>query len=213
MLGTEVDRYTTRFHELAKMLPRMVSTDEKKIDHYIWGLVPEIRRMTTSSNPITLQAAAGLAYRLTNDVIRSSEVSKRNDNERKIHNDQQRNQDRNQHNRRRQVTRNYGVATQEHKPYNRPHHKCTKCNLHHVGNCPRCNNYGQTGHYAKVIKNKVGNGNNGRRPSCYEYGSLYRLRNVYPRLNRAPNNNNKNVGNPRAPDHGRVHVIRAEEVV
>ncbi|GJT41731.1 hypothetical protein Tco_0941596 [Tanacetum coccineum] len=74
--------------------------------------------MITSSNPITLQAAIGLAYRLTNDVIRSSGVSKRNDNERKRKNDQQRNQDRNQLNKRRQVTCNYGVATQEQRPYN-----------------------------------------------------------------------------------------------
>ncbi|GJT16713.1 hypothetical protein Tco_0875419 [Tanacetum coccineum] len=41
---------------------------EKRVDHYIWGLVPEIRRMVASSNPITLQAVVGLAYRLTKDL-------------------------------------------------------------------------------------------------------------------------------------------------
>nr|GEX68198.1 hypothetical protein [Tanacetum cinerariifolium] len=111
ILGTKVDKYTTRFNELDKMLPHMISMKEKKIDRYIWGLVPEIRRMITSSNPITLQAAVGLAYRLTKDVVRSSTMSKRNDNESKRHNDQQRNQDQNQQNKRRQVTHNYGVAT------------------------------------------------------------------------------------------------------
>nr|GEV87501.1 hypothetical protein [Tanacetum cinerariifolium] len=83
MLGTEVDKYTAPFYELAKMLPHMVSTKEKKINRYFWALVLEIIRMITSSNPTTLQAAVGLDYRLTNDVVRSSEVSKRNDNERK----------------------------------------------------------------------------------------------------------------------------------
>ncbi|GKG47323.1 reverse transcriptase domain-containing protein, partial [Tanacetum coccineum] len=34
MLGTEVDKYTTRFHELAKMLPHMVFTEEKKVNRY-----------------------------------------------------------------------------------------------------------------------------------------------------------------------------------
>ncbi|GJW20104.1 putative reverse transcriptase domain-containing protein [Tanacetum coccineum] len=121
--------------------------------------------MITSSNPTTLQAAVGLAYRLTNDVIRSSVVPKRNDNERKRQNDQQRKQDQNQQNKRAQVTRNYGV----------------------------------TGHFAKVCKNKDRNERDRRRPSCYECGSLDHLWNVCPKLNRAPNNNNNNVGNPRAP--------------
>ncbi|GKD88218.1 putative reverse transcriptase domain-containing protein, partial [Tanacetum coccineum] len=122
MFCTEVDKYTARFHELAKMFPHMVSMEDKKIGRYIWGL-----------------------------------------------------------NKRRQVTRNYGVANQEQRPYNIPHPKCTKCNLHHVGNYPRCSNYGQMGHFAKVCKNKEGNGNNGRRSSCYECGSLDHLRNVCPR--------------------------------
>ncbi|GKG48442.1 hypothetical protein Tco_0510327, partial [Tanacetum coccineum] len=85
---------------------------------------------------------------------------------------QQRKQDQNQHNKRRQVTCNYGVATHEQRPYNGPHPKCTKYNLHRVGDCPRCNNYGQMGHFAKVYKNKEGNGNNGRRPPCYECGEF-----------------------------------------
>ncbi|GJW21849.1 putative reverse transcriptase domain-containing protein [Tanacetum coccineum] len=76
MFCTEVDKYTARFHELAKMFPHMVSMEDKKIGIYIWGL---------------------------------------------------------------------------------------------------------TGHFAKVCKNKEGNGNNGRRSSCYECGSLDHLRNVCPR--------------------------------
>ncbi|GJS98854.1 putative reverse transcriptase domain-containing protein [Tanacetum coccineum] len=43
--------------------------------------------------------------------------------------------------------------------------------------------------------------------------SLDYLQNVCPRLNRAPNNNNNNAGNPRAPTRDQVHAIRAEEVV
>nr|GEU37744.1 putative reverse transcriptase domain-containing protein [Tanacetum cinerariifolium] len=46
--------------------------EEKRVDRYIWGLVPKVRRMVTSSNPVTLQAAIGMAYRLINDVVRSS---------------------------------------------------------------------------------------------------------------------------------------------
>ncbi|GJZ82542.1 reverse transcriptase domain-containing protein [Tanacetum coccineum] len=57
------------------MVPHMVSTEEKRVDRYIWGLVYEIRRIVTSSNPITLQAAVGLSLCLTNDVVRSSRAN------------------------------------------------------------------------------------------------------------------------------------------
>ncbi|GKB17275.1 zinc finger, CCHC-type, retrotransposon gag domain protein, partial [Tanacetum coccineum] len=87
MIGNKVDKYTTRFNELARMVPHMVSTEEKRVDRYIRGLVHEIRRMVTSSNPITLQAVVGLAYRLTNDLVRSSRASKGNDSGRKRHKD------------------------------------------------------------------------------------------------------------------------------
>ncbi|GJR86145.1 hypothetical protein Tco_0210156 [Tanacetum coccineum] len=77
-----------RNDQLARMVPHMVSTEEKRVDRYIWGLVLEIRRMVTSSNPITIQAAVGLAYHLTNDVVRFSRASKGNNSGRKRHEDQ-----------------------------------------------------------------------------------------------------------------------------
>ncbi|PWA56392.1 zinc finger, CCHC-type, Retrotransposon gag domain protein [Artemisia annua] len=100
MIGVEVDKYTVRFHELARMVPHMVSTVEKLIDRYIWGLIPEIRRDVTSSKPTTLQAAVGMAYRLTNDVIRSGGLTKVNDEGRKRQEDQQRSRDQNQQDKR-----------------------------------------------------------------------------------------------------------------
>nr|GEV08810.1 hypothetical protein [Tanacetum cinerariifolium] len=157
MIGNEV-KYMAQFNELAKMVPHMVSTEEKKVDHYIWGLVHEIIRMVTSSNPITLQAVVGLAYRLTNDVVRS---------------------------RRRQM-----VMIVE-------------------GRGTRIDKEIETVHLARNCH--MGEGNNRRKSACYECGSFDHLRNVCPRLNRAPNKNNNNARNQRAPARGRVYVIRADE--
>ena len=42
MTGTDVDKYTACFHELARLVPHMVTPEEKRIDRYIWGLAPEI---------------------------------------------------------------------------------------------------------------------------------------------------------------------------
>nr|GEX29653.1 hypothetical protein [Tanacetum cinerariifolium] len=79
-------------------------------------------------------------------------------------------------------------------------------------NITKCADTNKTGHFANVCKNKEGNDNDGRRPLCYECGSLDHLQNVCPKLNRAPNNN-KNVRNPRVSARSRVYVIEAEEAV
>ncbi|GJW52529.1 putative reverse transcriptase domain-containing protein [Tanacetum coccineum] len=127
--------------------------------------------MVTSSNPITLQAAVGMACRLTNDVVRSSEESKGNDSGRKRYEDQQRNRGRNQQDKRKRVTKNYEVTVQEPRPYVGPHPKCARCNLHHSGNWPKCDKCKQMGHLAR----------NFHRAACYECGSFDHLRNVCPR--------------------------------
>ncbi|GJR85593.1 putative reverse transcriptase domain-containing protein [Tanacetum coccineum] len=50
MMGANVDKYTTRFHEPARLVPRMVTIESKRIDRYIRGLASAIRRtMETSS--------------------------------------------------------------------------------------------------------------------------------------------------------------------
>ncbi|XP_024978979.1 uncharacterized protein LOC112516189 [Cynara cardunculus var. scolymus] len=71
MKGSDVDSYTARFHELAKLVPHLVSPEENRIDRYVWGLAPEIRGNVTSANPKTLQDAVNLATKLTNNAIRS----------------------------------------------------------------------------------------------------------------------------------------------
>ncbi|GJT09914.1 hypothetical protein Tco_0856956 [Tanacetum coccineum] len=44
MIGADVDKYTTRFHELARLVPRKVTLESKRIDRYIRGLASTIRR-------------------------------------------------------------------------------------------------------------------------------------------------------------------------
>ncbi|GJU21895.1 hypothetical protein Tco_1155237 [Tanacetum coccineum] len=91
MVGSDVDKYTTRFHELVKLVPHMVSPEDKHIDRYIWGLAPKLRRMVTSANPSTIQSAVVLANRLTNDAIRSGVWKKDNLRNKKREENQSRN--------------------------------------------------------------------------------------------------------------------------
>ncbi|GJT06203.1 putative reverse transcriptase domain-containing protein [Tanacetum coccineum] len=51
MIGADVDKYITRFHEPARLVPHTVTTESKRIDRYIRGLASAIRR-TMETSPI-----------------------------------------------------------------------------------------------------------------------------------------------------------------
>jgi hypothetical protein len=76
MKGADVLAYNNRFSELARLVPHMVTREPKRIQRYIWGLVPQIRGMVTSSNPTTMQAALELAERLTDEMVRDGTLGK-----------------------------------------------------------------------------------------------------------------------------------------
>ncbi|GJT19498.1 hypothetical protein Tco_0878204 [Tanacetum coccineum] len=42
--------YTDRFHELARLVPHLVTPDNKRIERYIYGLAPHIREPSKDRN-------------------------------------------------------------------------------------------------------------------------------------------------------------------
>nr|KAJ0214492.1 hypothetical protein LSAT_V11C400215090 [Lactuca sativa] len=225
MVRTQIEKYTVRFHELAKLVPHMVTPEEKRIDRYIWGLAPKIRGMVTSANPTTIQSAVSLANRLTNDVIRMGASTKESSSNKRKPANQGEKKYGGKSGRKQKVSRNFMVRAQEQEPvktqgqevqerkqYSGPLPKCNKCNFHHKGACPVCQNCKQTGYYSKYCKvNKEG------KRTCYECGSTDHLRRACPKLNNGPGNNGQGqarqnfqgnqVGQPR----GVAFVIGAEE--
>ncbi|KAD2393177.1 hypothetical protein E3N88_40154 [Mikania micrantha] len=55
----------------------MVPSEAKKIDRYIWGLTPQIRGMVTSAEPTTLEKAILLAASLTDEMVRTGTLTKK----------------------------------------------------------------------------------------------------------------------------------------
>nr|GEW31663.1 retrotransposable element Tf2 [Tanacetum cinerariifolium] len=49
MIRADIDKYTTRFHKLARLVPRTVTWERKRIDRYIRGLASTIRRKMETS--------------------------------------------------------------------------------------------------------------------------------------------------------------------
>nr|GEW98803.1 hypothetical protein [Tanacetum cinerariifolium] len=51
MVGADHAAYTDRFHELARLVPRLVTLESRKIERYVYGLASRIRRENMGSWP------------------------------------------------------------------------------------------------------------------------------------------------------------------
>ncbi|KAJ9546291.1 hypothetical protein OSB04_018834 [Centaurea solstitialis] len=199
MVGADIDRYTARFHELAKLVPHMVTPENKRIDRYLWGLAPEIRGMVTSSNPTTIQAVVALATTLTNDAVRAGTLKLGSVGSKRKSEFQSGKRLQGNTSKGKQVVRAFGVKAQEVGRNSGNYPRCNQCNLHHGGACIMCNLASK-----KVGKNtKIG----GR--VCYECGSPDHFRNVCPRLGRGVNN--ISTGNQARPTNKETRVDLLEE--
>nr|GEY59470.1 retrotransposon protein, putative, Ty3-gypsy subclass [Tanacetum cinerariifolium] len=73
MVGANHARYTDRFHELAKLVPHLVTPKAKRVTRYINGLPSQIRGMRQATQPATI----GI---LTDEVVRSGTLAKADPN-------------------------------------------------------------------------------------------------------------------------------------
>ncbi|GJS46794.1 reverse transcriptase domain-containing protein [Tanacetum coccineum] len=49
--------YTDRFHELARLVPHLVTPESRMIERYVYGLALQIREMVAATEPKTIQKA------------------------------------------------------------------------------------------------------------------------------------------------------------
>ncbi|GKB05836.1 hypothetical protein Tco_0834031 [Tanacetum coccineum] len=57
MVGASHAAYTDRFHELARLVPYLVTPKSRKIQMYVYGLAPHIRGIVAAMEPKTIQKA------------------------------------------------------------------------------------------------------------------------------------------------------------
>nr|GEZ58490.1 hypothetical protein [Tanacetum cinerariifolium] len=77
MVGLDIDGYTARFHELARLVPYMVTPESQRVNRYIRGLAPKIKAHVTSSKPATIQGVVSMANRLATDGIKDGILRRR----------------------------------------------------------------------------------------------------------------------------------------
>nr|GEY82852.1 reverse transcriptase domain-containing protein [Tanacetum cinerariifolium] len=69
--------YTNRFHELAKLVPHLVTLESSRIKRYIAGLAPEIRGMIQATQPAIIQSA--ILRAITDEAVSCGTLTKGNE--------------------------------------------------------------------------------------------------------------------------------------
>nr|GEW90689.1 hypothetical protein [Tanacetum cinerariifolium] len=195
MVGAGHAAYTNRFHELARLIHRMVAATEPK----------------------TMQKAMQISGALTDEAIRNGSIK----NFEKKGNVREPSKDKNGRNDNKRTSIRNAFATTANlvgRENTGAWPKCTTCNSYHAprGPCRTCFKCNRPSHFAKDCRVLPRNVNlvNVRNPapargSCYECGSTDHLKPACPRSNRAqgPGGNrlNKVVAN------SRVRVVKSKE--
>ncbi|KAJ9542320.1 hypothetical protein OSB04_028826 [Centaurea solstitialis] len=207
MKGSDITAYTTRFHELAKLVPHLVTPEQNRVDRYVWGLSPVIRGNVTAADPKTLQEAVNLANRLTNNAVRSGAFSSSSVKGKRKVEEPVRSKPEQKFNKDRRMARNFGIQTPAPEKGKGPQRACDKCHRQHIGRCTICSRCNRAGHVAQDCR--VGGSQN-----CFECGSPDHYRNACPKRQQRPYVNQvqpANQGNRGGLARGRAFVIGAEE--
>nr|GEW61695.1 hypothetical protein [Tanacetum cinerariifolium] len=76
MVGVGHVVYTDRFHELARLVPYLVTPESRMIKRCIYVLALQIRRMVEAMEPKTIQKAMQISGALTDEAVRNGSIKK-----------------------------------------------------------------------------------------------------------------------------------------
>ncbi|GJU82933.1 hypothetical protein Tco_1285298 [Tanacetum coccineum] len=108
------DDEVQKFHELARLVPHMVTSKSQRVNRYIQGLAPKIKPCVTSSEPAIIQGAVSMANRLTTDGIKDGLFKKKeNAGSKRRSNNQNMNRGRDDRNKRQRTGGNFALTAPE----------------------------------------------------------------------------------------------------
>ncbi|GJR10758.1 putative ribonuclease H-like domain-containing protein [Tanacetum coccineum] len=179
MVGANHAAYTDRFHELAKLVPHLVTPESARIKRYVVRLALEIRGMLKVTQPTTIQDAILRASILTNEAISCGTLSKCNE-KRKAVEETSKYRGLLRDKKKAKMGAGFMATAPPKNEFVNQYPKCTKCYTYHPkdGVCKLCFNCQRPGHFAKGFRapfkratpmNAVRMGHN--RKACYECGS------------------------------------------
>ncbi|GJS54648.1 putative reverse transcriptase domain-containing protein [Tanacetum coccineum] len=69
-----IGKALTWFHELDRLVPHLVTPENKRIERYVYGLAPQIRGMVAAMELMTIQKAMQIVGTLTDEAIRNGSI-------------------------------------------------------------------------------------------------------------------------------------------
>ncbi|GJU94783.1 putative reverse transcriptase domain-containing protein [Tanacetum coccineum] len=150
MVGANHAAYIDRFHELAKLVPHLVTPESARIKRYVVGLALEIRGMLKATQPTTIQDAILRAGILTDEMISCGTLSKSNE-KRKAVEETGKSGGSWKDKKKAKMGAGFVETTPPKNEFVNQYPKCTKCYTYHSedGVCMLCFNCQRPGHFAK----------------------------------------------------------------
>nr|GEV60615.1 reverse transcriptase domain-containing protein [Tanacetum cinerariifolium] len=185
--------YTNRFHELARLVPHLVTLESRKIKRYVYGLASQVHGIVAATEPKSIQKAVQISSALTDEAIGNGSIKKVE----KRGNLGEHSKDKNgRDDNKRTRTGNAFAKTANlvGRENTGAWPKCTTCNSYHAPKGPcrtffNCNHLSDFGKDCRVVPKNV-NPVNVKNPTpargaCFECRSIDHLKPACPRLNRA----------------------------
>nr|XP_043633162.1 uncharacterized protein LOC122604339 [Erigeron canadensis] len=69
MVGADHAGYTTRFTELSRLVPHLVSPESKRVEKYLRRLVPQVKATMVAVRPLTLEEAMLRSEAMTDELV------------------------------------------------------------------------------------------------------------------------------------------------
>ncbi|GJW77142.1 putative reverse transcriptase domain-containing protein [Tanacetum coccineum] len=170
MVGANQAGYIDRFHELAKLVPHLVTPKSMRIKRYINGLAPQIYGMLRETLPTTIQSAIFKAGILTDEAVRCGTLTRSSEKRKEVE-ETSKQAGSWKENKKAKVGKGF-VATAPPRNENvGSYPKCAKCSAYHPevdlfrNTCPKLNRApGQAGNHLSLEgnKNTRNNGNQAR---------------------------------------------------
>nr|GEW42176.1 retrotransposon protein, putative, Ty3-gypsy subclass [Tanacetum cinerariifolium] len=150
MVRASHDAYTDRFHELARLVPHLVTLESRMIERYVYGLALQMRVLVVATKPKIIQKVVQIFSALTDEAVRNGLI-KKVEKKGNVGEPSKDNNGRDDNKR----TRTGNVFATTVNLVGRENTgvwpKCTTCNSYHAteGPCRTCFNCNRPGHLAK----------------------------------------------------------------